>query len=284
MNIQQYLAIDSIFIQFDEREREKMSDEVKTVTPKKTTTTRKKTQPKVVNEVVEEPVVAQAQPVQATIDINELALQMASMQQMMMSMMSQMTQGVQQPTPVEPEPVQEQPKRVRKTIKRKEEGLTRQELRRKYKDTDIYVTSALFGGSVCFNGEDVYIWRSYGECLPVTITDILNMEQEGSYLTNPWLVLDDYENSEEVLEDIITCLKLEKSYRHLFILRELDENINNVKVSELAEMIREDKQRGGTLDLDATTIIQVKITKGELESSRKIGEFEKAVGRKFKKD
>ena len=160
-------------------------------------------------------------------------------------------------------------------------GITKQGLRRKYKNKDVYVQSAIVG-SVCYNGKnDIYEWGSKGEVVPMTIEDVIAMPD--SYLHNPWLVLDDYENDEEMLDDIIQCLGLEDIYRRLYILTELDEDINSVDMKEFERLVNESKAEGGTLALDATAIIQNKIDKGILDSNSKIDKFEKILGRSFNK-
>ena len=160
-------------------------------------------------------------------------------------------------------------------------GITKQGLRRKYKNKDIYVQSAIVG-SVCYNGKnDVYEWDNKGEVVAMAIEDIVAMPE--SYLHNPWLVLDDYENDEEVLDDIIQCLGLEDIYRRLYILTELDEDINSVDMREFERLVNESRAEGGTLALDATAIIQNKIDKGILDSNSKIDKFEKILGRSFNK-
>ena len=162
-----------------------------------------------------------------------------------------------------------------------DKGLTKQGLRRKYKNTDIFVQNAIVG-SVCYSGKnDTYEWDSKGEVVAMTIDDVIAMPD--SYLHNPWLVLDDYENDEEVLDDIIQCLGLEDIYRRLYILTELDEDINSVDMKEFERLVNESKAEGGTLPLDATAIIQNKIDKGILDSNSKIDKFEKILGRSFNK-
>ena len=162
-----------------------------------------------------------------------------------------------------------------------DKGLTKQGLRRKYKNTDIFVQNAIVG-SVCYSGKnDTYEWDSKGEVVAMTIDDVIAMPD--SYLHNPWLVLDDYENDEEVLDDIIQCLGLEDIYRRLYILTELDEDINSVDMREFERLVNESRAEGGTLALDATAIIQNKIDKGILDSNSKIDKFEKILGRSFNK-
>ena len=162
-----------------------------------------------------------------------------------------------------------------------DKGLTKQGLRRKYKNTDIFVQNAIVG-SVCYSGKnDMYEWDSKGEVVAMTIDDVIAMPD--SYLHNPWLVLDDYENDEEVLDDIIQCLGLEDIYRRLYILTEVDEDINSIDMREFERLVNESRAEGGTLALDATAIIQNKIDKGILDSNSKIDKFEKILGRSFNK-
>ncbi len=234
--------------------------------------TQRKSQPK---PKVEEP----------TVDMNAMALQMQQMMQLMaqqQEMIMKLQQQNQQKEEVE-EAVEEveKPKKESKVRKATQEdkGLTKQGLRRKYKNTDIYLTS-VFHGSISFNGRnDTYSWSSYGDVQPITVADLLEMSRFPKYLETPWLVLDDYENNEEVLDDIITCLGLEKMYRRLYILQELEENINKVNMEELAQILRETP----SLKIDVCTIAQNKIQSGELENYRLISEFEKLTGRMLNK-
>ena len=113
------------------------------------------------------------------------------------------------------------------------------------------------------------------------IDDIIAMPYK--FLHEPWLILDDYENEDEVLEDIISALELEHMYRNLYILNELEESINKVDMKELEQIVKENKNKGGSLHLDITAIVQNKIDSGELNNIRKIGEFEKILGRSFNK-
>lgn len=217
-----------------------------------------------------------------TVDMNAMALQMQQMMQLMaqqQEMIMKLQQQNQQKEEIEE--VVEEPKKESKVRKATQEdrGLTKQGLRRKYKNTDIYLTS-VFHGSVSFNGRnDTYSWSSYGDVQPVTVADLLEMSRFPKYLETPWLVLDDYENNEEVLEDVIACLGLEKMYRRLYILQELEENINKVDMEELAQILRETP----SLKIDVCTIAQNKIQSGELENYRLISEFEKLTGRMLNK-
>ena len=217
-----------------------------------------------------------------TVDMNAMALQMQQMMQIMaqqQEMIMKLQQQNQQKEEIEE--VVEEPKKESKVRKATQEdrGLTKQGLRRKYKNTDIYLTS-VFHGSISFNGRnDSYSWSSYGDVQPITVADLLEMSRFPKYLETPWLVLDDYENNEEVLEDVIACLGLEKMYRRLYILQELEENINKVDMKELEQILRETP----ALKIDVCTIAQNKIQSGELENYRLISEFEKLTGRMLNK-
>ena len=188
--------------------------------------------------------------------------------------------GIRQQVEVEEEEVEVKKTRVNKgTVV--DRGITKQGLRRKYKNKDIYVQSAIVG-SVCYDGKnDVYEWYEKGEVVAMSIEDIIAMPD--CYLHNPWLVLDDYENDEEVLDDIISCLGLDNIYRRLYILTDLDEDINSVDMKEFERLVEESRAMGGTLALDATAIVQDKIDRGILDSNSKIEKFEKILGRSFNK-
>lgn len=238
--------------------------------PIKKSTTRKSTPKKTVpkEEVVENDIQAQMQ---------QMMQMMAQQQQMFMAMMQQQVQ-VQEQAESKEEP--KKSVRVNKgTVQDK--GMTKQGLRRKYRDTDIYVQS-VFQGSVCYKGKkDDYMWDIKGEVVAMHIDDIIAMPHQ--YLHEPWLILDDYENNDEVLDDIISALGLEHMYRNLYILNDLEEKINDVDMKELATIIEENRVKGGSLHLDVTAIVQNKIITGELNNIRKIGEFEKILGRSFNK-
>ena len=242
--------------------------------PIKKSTTRKSTPKKTVpkEEVVENDIQAQMQ---------QMMQMMAQQQQMFLAIMQQQqTQQVPQSQSLE---VQEEPQKKSRVNKGtvQDRGMTKQGLRRKYRDTDIYVQS-VFQGSVCYKGKkDDYMWDIKGEVVAMHIDDIIAMPHQ--YLHEPWLILDDYENNDEVLDDIISALGLEHMYRNLYILNDLEEKINDVDMKELATIIEENRAKGGSLHLDVTAIVQNKINTGELNNIRKIGEFEKILGRSFNK-
>lgn len=233
---------------------------------KKTTTARK---PKAKPEQKEE-----------VVDMNAMAQQMQQMMQIM-AQQQQMIMQLQQNQPSKEE-VEEEPTKKKSRVRITEKaskGLTKQGLRRKYKDTDIYLTS-VFTGSVAFEGKnDTYVWSNYGDVQSVTIGDLIDMSRYDKYLLTPWLVLDDYENDEELLDDVITCLGLERMYRRLYILQELEDDINAVDMNELSNILQENPE----LKIDVCVIAQNKIDSEELENYRLISEFEKLIGRTLNK-
>lgn len=233
---------------------------------KKTTTARK---PKAKPEQKEE-----------VVDMNAMAQQMQQMMQIM-AQQQQMIMQLQQNQPSKEE-VKEEPTKKKSRVRITEKaskGLTKQGLRRKYKDTDIYLTS-VFTGSVAFEGKnDTYVWSNYGDVQSVTIGDLIDMSRYDKYLLTPWLVLDDYENDEELLDDVITCLGLERMYRRLYILQELEDDINAVDMNELSDILKENPE----LKIDVCVIAQNKIDSEELENYRLISEFEKLIGRTLNK-
>ena len=233
---------------------------------KKTTTARK---PKAKPEQKEE-----------VVDMNAMAQQMQQMMQIM-AQQQQMIMQLQQNQPSKEE-VEEEPTKKKSRVRITEKaskGLTKQGLRRKYKDTDIYLTS-VFTGSVAFEGKnDTYVWSNYGDVQSVTIGDLIDMSRYDKYLLTPWLVLDDYENDEELLDDVITCLGLERMYRRLYILQELEDDINAVDMDELSDILKENPE----LKIDVCVIAQNKIDSEELENYRLISEFEKLIGRTLNK-
>ena len=245
---------------------EENKESVKKTTPRKSAP--KKQPPK--EEVMENDLQAQMQ---------QMMQMMAQQQQMFMAMMQQAQ--MQQAQPIQE--IEEKPKKQTRVNKGtvQDRGMTKQGLRRKYRDVDIYVQS-VSQGTVCYKGKkDDYSWDVKGEVVPMHIDDVIAMPYK--YLHEPWLILDDYENEDEVLEDIISALELEHMYRNLYILNELEESINKVDMKELEQIVKENKNKGGSLHLDITAIVQNKIDSGELNNIRKIGEFEKILGRSFNK-
>ena len=141
---------------------EENKESVKKTTPRKSAP--KKQPPK--EEVMENDLQAQMQ---------QMMQMMAQQQQMFMAMMQQ-TQ-MQQAQPIQE--TEEKPKKQTRVNKGtvKDRGMTKQGLRRKYRDTDIYVQS-VFQGSVFYKGKkDDYSWDVKGEVL------LHYLEQKGIYVS-----------------------------------------------------------------------------------------------------
>lgn len=216
----------------------------------------------------------------------DLQAQMAAMMQMMMQQQQQIMELMAKQQEVEEvkeeEPQQEKKHcRVRPSEKTNISGkVTKQQLRRKYKETDIYMTNAT-NMIVTFQGKkEMYKWEQKDECLSVTIDDLLAMNEV--YLLTPWLVLDDYENEPEVLDDIIECLGLESMYEHLYLLIDIEENINKVDTERVKQVIS--SPRGQGLIIEISGIVQGKILDGTLTNMKTIKEYEKILHKNFKKE
>ena len=215
--------------------------------------------------------------------MNMMMQMMQQQQQMFMAMMQQMQQP--QQVAVVQEEVKEEPRReskIKKSVRTSGNKITKQQLRRKYKDTDIYLTN-ITKGSVALDGRrEQFIWEEEGECVPVGIDDILGHNE--IVLRVPWLILDDYENDEEVLEDIIECLGLEDKYDYLYLLKELEDDINNVAISRVKKAIDEAEVDKGSVANQIAIIIQEKILNEELTNNKLIKEYEKLLHKNFKKE
>lgn len=214
----------------------------------------------------------------------DLQAQMAAMMQMMMQQQQQIMELMAKQQEVE-EVVEEQQEkkhcRVRPPEKTNISGkITRQQLRRKYKETDIYVTSVT-NATVVYQGKrEIYKWIQKDECLSMTIDDLLAMGEK--YLFLPWLVLDDYENEPEVLDDIIECLGLEPIYEHLYLLNDIEQNVNQVDTKKVERIISTSK--GRELVHEISGLIQAKILDGTLTNMKTIKEYEKILHKNFKKE
>ena len=216
----------------------------------------------------------------------DLQAQMTAMMQMMMQQQQQIMELMAKQQEVEEvkeeEPQQEKKHcRVRPSERTNISGkVTKQQLRRKYKETDIYVTSAI-NMIVTFQGKkEMYKWEQKDECIAITIDDLLAMNER--YLLTPWLVLDDYENEPEVLDDIIECLGLEPMYEHLYLLNDLEENISKVDTERVKQVIS--SPRGQGLIYEISGIVQSKILDGTLTNMKTIKEYEKILHKNFKKE
>ena len=165
----------------------------------KKTTTRKPRTPKSEVQESSEPSIQD--------QMNAMMQMMAQQQQMFAMMMQQMQQhkGVVE----KDEDVKEEPKqqKVRPAKREKTGKVTKQQLRRKYKDVEIYLINVTTG-TVGYQGKhEYYAWDDTGESIPVAIDDLIAMNDY--FLQTCKLTLDEYENEPEVLDDIIQCLELQ---------------------------------------------------------------------------
>ena len=253
-----------------------MAEEVR----KSTTTTKKKTTSK---PQVEEP---------KTTSIEEQMAQMMAQQQQFMAMMMaqqqqfmetiQQAQQTQQSEKqmVQIEEEEEEKEKTRKPKRQRPENKqTKQQLRKKHKDTEIVLTNVT-QGIVNYEGKNMkYHWENTGDSEVVDIGDIINMPKK--YLHAPWLVIDGYENSEEVIDDIVNTLNLHDVYEYIDTIHDIHENINSVTLEDIERAIELSKKRGYDIRLDLTVLIQRKIDSKELTNFHMIGELEKLLGRKF---
>ena len=204
--------------------------------------------------------------------------QMAQMMAMMMAQQQQIMElmaKTQQPNESVEEVVEEpKPKR-----KRHDDKMTKQELRRKYKGVDIYLTN-ITQGIVNYQGKNMmYHWENTGDVEVVTIDDIVNMPKK--YLHAPWLVIDGYENGQEIIDDIVEVLKLEPVYEYIDTIHDIHEDINGVTLEDIERAIKLSRKRGYDITLDLVVLIQKKIDSKELTNFHMIGELQKLLGRKF---
>lgn len=237
-------------------------EEIKKPTPKKRTTTSK---PKVEEQPKTDPMVEQMQ---------QMMAMMMAQQQQLMELMAK-TQQLEQKTE---EPQQEE--KPRKTKREKsEQRRTKQDLRRDHKGKDIYITN-VSQGVVIYHGRNMkYEWQHPGDVEVVTIEDIINMPR--AYLATPWLCLDGYENDEELIDDIVSVLKLNTVYEYIYTLQDMEENINNVDLKDIKGAIELSRKNGYDISMDLVILIDKKIRSGELTNYVFIGELEKLLGRKF---
>ena len=237
----------------------------------KKTTTRKPRTPKTeVQESVEPSIQDQ---------MNAMMQMMAQQQQMFAMMMQQM----QQPKGVveKDEDVKEEPKqqKVRPAKREKTGKVTKQQLRRKYKDVEIYLINVTTG-TVGYQGKhEYYAWDDTGESIPVAIDDLIAMNDY--FLQTCKLTLDEYENEPEVLDDIIQCLELQEAYDYLYLLNDLDEGIENVSPKRVKQIVN--SENGRSLRADIATLVQQKIEKEELTNGKLIKQYEEILHMNFKK-
>ena len=237
----------------------------------KKTTTRKPRTPKSEVQESSEPSIQD--------QMNAMMQMMAQQQQMFAMMMQQMQQpkGVAEKV----EDVKEEPKqqKIRPAKREKTGKVTKQQLRRKYKDVEIYLINVTTG-TVGYQGKhEYYAWDDTGESVPVAIDDLIAMND--FFLQTCKLTLDEYENEPEVLDDIIQCLELQEAYDYLYLLNDLDEDVENVSPKRVKEIIN--SENGRNLRADISTLIQQKIEKEELTNGKLIKQYEEILHMNFKK-
>ena len=237
----------------------------------KKTTTRKPRTPKTEVQESSEPSIQD--------QMNAMMQMMAQQQQMFAMMMQQMQQpkGVAEKV----EDVKEEPKqqKIRPAKREKTGKVTKQQLRRKYKDVEIYLINVTTG-TVGYQGKhEYYAWDDTGESIPVAIDDLIAMND--FFLQTCKLTLDEYENEPEVLDDIIQCLELQEAYDYLYLLNDLDEDVENVSPKRVKEIIN--SENGRNLRSDIATLVQQKIEKEELTNGKLIKQYEEILHMNFKK-
>ena len=237
----------------------------------KKTTTRKPRTPKQEVQESSEPSIQD--------QMNAMMQMMAQQQQMFAMMMQQMQQPkgiIEQEKDVKEEPKQQ---KVRPAKREKTGKVTKQQLRRKYKDVEIYLINVTTG-TVGYQGKhEYYSWDDTGESIPVAIDDLIAMND--FFLQTCKLTLDEYENEPEVLDDIIQCLELQEAYDYLYLLNDLDEDIENVSPKRVKEIIN--SENGRSLRADIATLVQQKIEKEELTNGKLIKQYEEILHMNFKK-
>ena len=242
-----------------------MADEQNKTTPKKRTTTSK---PKVEEQPRIDPMVEQMQ---------QMMAMMMAQQQQLMELMAKTQQQNQPVNTVVEEIADEKPRNTKR--QREDKKLTKQDLRRKYKGVDIYVTN-VSQGMVIYQGRNMkYEWQHPGDIEVVTIEDIINMPK--AYLNTPWLCLDGYENEDGVVDDIVDALKLNHIYEYIYTLQDMEENINNVDLKDIKQAIELSRKNGYDITMDMVILIDRKIRSGELTNYVFIGQLSELLGRKF---
>ena len=253
-----------------------MAEETKQGTTKKRTTSKPK---------VEEPK-------QLTMEeqMAQMMAMMAQQQQIIMAMLQgQVPVQAAQTVEAKEEPVKEETKEesVQEVKEVKEEkknkrksSKTKQDLRRNFKTQEIYVMNAT-QGAVSYQGRNMrYTWDSYGDLEPMSIDDIVNMPK--SFLSTPYLIIDDYENGSDVKEDIENVLGIKNVNDYKNLIEKIEkENINKMSIKDFSDVVESTKNRGYDITLDLAILIQHKIDRKELTDYHLIGELSKLLGRKF---
>ena len=254
-------------------------------TKKSTTTTKKRT-------TTSKPKVEEPKPLSIEEQMAQMMAMMAQQQQIIMAMLQgqvpvqtpQTVEAKEEPVKeeikeepvkeVKEEPIKEEKKNKRKPSK------TKQDLRRTFKTQEIYVMNAT-QGAVSYQGRNMrYTWDSYGDLEPMSIDDVVNMPK--SFLSTPYLIIDDYENGSDVKEDIENVLGITNvnDYKNLIEKIEMG-NINKMSIEDFSKVVKSTKNRGYDITLDLAILIQHKIDRKELTNYHLIGELSELLGRKF---
>ena len=237
-------------------------------TKKSTTTTKKRT-------TTSKPKVEEPKP-QLSIE-EQMQQMMAMMMAQQQQLMELMAKQQQEPVKITEGVVDEKPKNTKRV--RNENRITKQDLRRKYKDVDIYVAN-VSQGYVAYRGKNMtYEWKHNGDIEIVSIDDIINMPK--SYLSTPWLCLDGYENDGEMIDEIVNVLKIGHIYEYIYTLQDMEENINEVEIEEIEKAIALSRNNGYDISMDLVILIDRKIRSGELTNYVFIGQLSELLGRKF---
>ena len=242
-------------------------------TKKSTTTTKKRT-------TTSKPKVEEPKQLTTEEQMAQMMAMMAQQQQIIMAMLQGQVpvQTVEPKEETKEEPVKEEVKEEKKN--KRKSSKTKQDLRRNFKTQEIYVMNAT-QGAVSYQGRNMrYTWDSYGDLEPMSIDDVVNMPK--SFLSTPYLIIDDYENGSDVKEDIENVLGIKNvnDYKNLIDKIEI-ENINKMSITDFSDVVESTKNRGYDITLDLAILIQHKIDRKELTNYNLIGELSKLLGRKF---
>ena len=248
-------------------------------TKKSTTTTKKRT-------TTSKPKVEEPKPLSIEEQMAQMMAMMAQQQQIIMAMLQgQVAQS--QTIEVQEEPQQEETVKKDLVEEKPQEKTpkTKQDLRRKYKDKEIYVMNVT-QGVVSYQGRNMrYSWDSYGDIEPMSIDDVVNMPK--SFLSTPCLLIDSYENGKNVKQEIERVLHIKDVDGYIDLLTRIEtqgfktHDEQEDIIEQITQVVKKSKQRGCDLTLDLAILVQHKIDKKELTDYHLIGELSKLLGRKF---
>ena len=243
-----------------------MADEIK-----KTTTTKKRT-------TTSKPKVEEPKPTSIEEQMAQMMAMMMAQQQQLMELMAK-TQLVDQN--VEKEEIVSKTKTVQD--KQPQKKVTKQTLRRDYKNVEIYVTN-VSTGIVTYSGRNTnYRWNTTGDVEPMTIDDIINMPKK--FLNTPLLCITPYENEHISVDEIIDVLNVRNGHTIAERIEELESLDMNSSESDIVEKVKEilllGKEHSRSLQIDLFIYFQNKIKAHELTNMHVIHSLETLLGRKF---